>query len=480
MISGQLWVAMDRTSNTAWAHLILAGAGVLSLSYAGALTVLHERGIRFRSVSSCSAGTLIGALLCARGTPEGLIKDVQNFSLTRLKGRRASPLPWLFSVHPLFKWPFALYRSPGFSEAFRDRIGGDPTFKDLKIHFAVAAFDIVQRRFLVYASDSHPEMKVSEALAVAVSIPLAYPPHERDGRVVLDAGIASECPVWMAADQDPALPIVALRTLRNPRPGRRPSTIDAYLSETLGSATSGLDDYIISQMPRVKLVEIDCADIRGSQFDLNPHQRERLIDAGRRAAEDALQRFGHDLSKVCESRTNSLLGGANDAKAMEHGITLMTRFHQDLSKEVSNRVFISYCHEDKAWFDKVKKQFEAAFPISSTWDDTRIEPGEQWEKEIETALKASTVAILLLSPQFFMSKYITERELPAIIDASNKGKIKPIPLFISADETRWMASPVSKIQPVNADRPMDTLSEGERIALLKTVANQIKREIQIA
>jgi predicted acylesterase/phospholipase RssA len=125
---------MDRTSNTAWAHLILAGAGVLSLSYAGALTVLHERGIRFRSVSSCSAGTLIGALLCARGTPEGLIKDVQNFSLTRLKGRRASPLPWLFSVHPLFKWPFALYRSPGFSEAFRDRIGGDPTFKDLKIH----------------------------------------------------------------------------------------------------------------------------------------------------------------------------------------------------------------------------------------------------------------------------------------------------------------------------------------------------------
>jgi len=283
-----------------------------------------------------------------------------------------------------------------------------------------------------------------------------------------------------AADQDPALPIVALRTLRNPRPGRHPSTIDAYLSETLGSATSGLDDYIISQMPRVKLVEIDCGDIRVSQFELNPHERESLIDAGRRAAEDALQRFGHDLSKVCESRTNRLLGGANDAKAMEHGITLMTRFHQDLSKEVSNRVFISYCHEDKAWFERVKKQFEAAFPISSTWDDTRIEPGEQWEKEIETALKASTVAVLLLSPKFFMSKYITERELPAIIDASNKGKIKPIPLFISADETRWMASPLKKIQAVNADRPMDTLSEGERIALLRRVADQIKREIQVA
>ena len=85
-----------------------------------------------------------------------------------------------------------------------------------------------------------------------------------------------------------------------------------------------------------------------------------------------------------------------------------------------------------------------------------------------------------MSPNFFMSKYITEHELPAIIDASNKGKLKPIPLFISADEIRWMASPLKKIQAVNADRPMDTLSEGDRIALLRRVADQIKREIQVA
>jgi predicted acylesterase/phospholipase RssA len=61
-------MAINRTSDTTWSHLVLAGAGVLSLSYAGALAVLHERGIRFRSVSSCSAGTFIGALLCARWT----------------------------------------------------------------------------------------------------------------------------------------------------------------------------------------------------------------------------------------------------------------------------------------------------------------------------------------------------------------------------------------------------------------------------
>src|SRR6516164_867150 len=92
VISGHLRVVMDRTSNTAWAHLILAGAGILSLSYAGGLTVLHERGIRFRSVSSCSAGTLIRALLCARGTPESAYQRRSTFFIDPPKGSTCIPL----------------------------------------------------------------------------------------------------------------------------------------------------------------------------------------------------------------------------------------------------------------------------------------------------------------------------------------------------------------------------------------------------
>lgn len=481
---------MTESSGGTYCHIVLAGAGVLSLSYAGALTELYRHGIRFRSVSCCSAGTFIGALLCARGTPEGLEEDVRRVSLDHLEGRPASYVPDFFyalvpgflALHPVLRWPFAKFRQPGFSEVFQELVGGDPAFKNLKIRFATAGFDIVQRRFLVYASDSdsHPNMKVSEALAIAVSIPFAYPPHERGCRIVLDAGVASECPVWMAADQDPSLPIIALRPLRRPRLGKHPRTIDAFLSETMGSATSGLDDYIISQMPRVKLMEIDCGDTRSSQFDLTFDEKEALISAGRRAAAEALQRFGPNLTKVSEPRISALLGDPNDAKALEHGIHLMTRFHQDMSKEVSNRVFISYCHADKEWFERIKKLFAGAFPISSTWDDTRIEPGEQWEKEIETAIHASRVAVLLLSPYFFQSEYISHREVPAILEASEKNSLIPIPIFVSADDKSWPACPLSMFQAVNDKQPLDTVSKEECDAVLKRVADTIKRAIQVS
>ena len=67
---------MSSQTNQTLVHLVLGGGGVLSLSCAGTLNVLEEQGIQFRSVSCCSAGTVIGALLSARGTSKGLIEDV--------------------------------------------------------------------------------------------------------------------------------------------------------------------------------------------------------------------------------------------------------------------------------------------------------------------------------------------------------------------------------------------------------------------
>jgi hypothetical protein len=323
-------------------------------------------------------------------------------------------------------------------------------------------------------------MKVSEALAMAVSIPFAYPPHERKGRIVLDAGVASECPVWMAADQDPALPIVALRPRREMQAGERPSTIDAYFSRTLGSATRGLDDYIISQMPRVKLLEVDCRKIRSDQFSLSATQREQLIDAGRRAAEDGLSRLGPKLTKIDESRAEGPLGKPIDARALDHGTALMTRFHRDLSKQVSNRVFISYCHKDREWFERVKEVFGREFPLSSTWDDTHIEPSEWWQREIESALKASGVAVLLLSPNFFASEFISKVEVPAIVKASKNKRLDAYPIFVSAAEDGFQASPVNVLQAINHERPLDELTMDEmRDVLMPTIGN-IKKKIQIA
>lgn len=475
---------MKNTSDEINVHLVLGGGGVLCLSYAGALNTLYENGVRFSSVSCCSAGTFIGALLCTRGTPEGLIEDARRISGVKLLGRRALPvpdflyglIPGLLAFNPLLRWPFARYRQPGFSEAFEELVGISPTFEELKIQFATAGFDTMQRRFLVYASDSHPKMKVSEALAISVSWPFAYPPHERDGRIVLDAGIASECPVWMAADRYADHPIVALRPLRRAVPGTHPTRVEDFLAQAFGSAIRGLDDYVMLQMPRVKLIEIDCGDVRGDQFNLTRADKEALISAGRRAAEDRLEEFGNDLRKVSIPDADALLGKPDDVQALQHGAMLMTRFHQDLSKEVSNRVFICYSHHDKVWRERVKQAFGGTIPISAEWDDTSIAAGERWRDEIDNALNRSSVAVLLLSRHFFASEFIATREVPAIDAATRNRGLKVFPIVVSTDG--WNASDFL-FQACNKERPLDGLSEAERDELLEDIARRIREELKI-
>jgi SAM-dependent methyltransferase len=82
-------------------------------------------------------------------------------------------------------------------------------------------------------------------------------------------------------------------------------------------------------------------------------------------------------------------------------------------------VFICYSHEDRSWLDQLlphlvplKKDGE----IVVKWD-REIRPGQNWTRELEAALNMADAAILLTSKHFFSSEFITQEELPVLIDA---------------------------------------------------------------
>jgi hypothetical protein len=107
------------------------------------------------------------------------------------------------------------------------------------------------------------------------------------------------------------------------------------------------------------------------------------------------------------------------------------------------------------------------------WDDRRIEPGELWRAELKRALDSAKVAVLLVTPEFLASHFITENELPPLLESARGGGLRVLWIYIRAalyDETN-----IAQYQAVNdISRPLDQIRAPWRSLELTKIAKAIK------
>lgn len=137
-------------------------------------------------------------------------------------------------------------------------------------------------------------------------------------------------------------------------------------------------------------------------------------------------------------------------------------------------VFISYCHEDAKWLRSLQKMLR---PLTrdgtlTIWDDTRLQPGQQWRQEIDTALSKARVAVLLVSPGFLASDFIAHNELPPLLEAAAKEGVTI--LWVAVSACLFGETPLRAYQAVNNPaRPLDSYRGAQRNAELARIAQAI-------
>lgn len=94
------------------------------------------------------------------------------------------------------------------------------------------------------------------------------------------------------------------------------------------------------------------------------------------------------------------------------------RLASSMKKKI--KVFVSYAKHNKS----AKQQFMAMFSDYAGadvhfdfefWQDNQLAIGSDWDESIHTAMAQCDVGLLLLSPAFLQSQYITEKELPVLV-----------------------------------------------------------------
>ena len=144
----------------------------------------------------------------------------------------------------------------------------------------------------------------------------------------------------------------------------------------------------------------------------------------------------------------------------------------------SNRIFVCYSHKDKEWKDRLCQMLapflrDGDIELELWVDDRGIQPGENWHEEIQNALKAAGVAVVLVSASFLESEYVMKHELPEIISAAADGKLRLFWVYVS-----YAAYDATELEPFQAahdvSHPLYALGRTEQDAILLSVARNIK------
>ncbi|HEY7358012.1 MAG TPA: toll/interleukin-1 receptor domain-containing protein, partial [Ktedonobacterales bacterium] len=148
---------------------------------------------------------------------------------------------------------------------------------------------------------------------------------------------------------------------------------------------------------------------------------------------------------------------------------------------VRTKVFISYSHKDANFLVELQEQLGTLHRrgLLNAWADTQIEPGGLWREEIDAALASAKVAILLVSPTFLNSTFITEVELPHLLKAVKEEGVKILPIIV-----RHCVYDETELQPYQAfnslQRPLSDVKKNQREKVWASLAKAVKAALEEA
>jgi hypothetical protein len=145
------------------------------------------------------------------------------------------------------------------------------------------------------------------------------------------------------------------------------------------------------------------------------------------------------------------------------------RAEETPTASTGGQVFISYSRKDGRWLSLVQKHLA---PLErqcglSYWSDQEIDPGGKWKDEIRSALSRARVSLLLVTPNFLASDFISKHELPPLLSGTKV-------FWLACSASSWEVTEIKHYQAANdPSRPMDGLTTGQRNKVLVEVGKQL-------
>jgi hypothetical protein len=143
-----------------------------------------------------------------------------------------------------------------------------------------------------------------------------------------------------------------------------------------------------------------------------------------------------------------------------------------MRKDQQPCAFISYSHKNKKELEELHKylRYIEQKKRLCIWGDKSIQTGDDWLQAIEEALARATVAVLLITADYFASDFITGKELPVLLRATREGKLTLLSVIVGP--CLFHETPLAQFQALN-EKPLALMSKAKRDETWVQIAKMI-------
>ena len=206
-------------------YLILGPASMGIFSMLGSL-IQHEEELKnIKEISGSSAGAVLGACLALDMPLDVILDKIINVDIAQLAK---------YKLITFFR-NFGLVDMEPVRRAVVDILGRDVEFRDLKKKLFISAYNLNRGRTEYFSHDTHPDMRVADAVCMSMSIPFIACTTQYNGNIYLDGGTKEDIPVTPFLGKPPNEVLCFKLTLK-----------DRYLSEI-----NSFNEYISALLGRV-------------------------------------------------------------------------------------------------------------------------------------------------------------------------------------------------------------------------------------
>ena len=231
----------------------------------GTLKALESRLVDVKEISGSSAGSILALFLALGMSVDEIMDMALDLDVPKFVKIRIGS----------FFNKFGFVDLEPIREKLVEICGCDPTFEELDMKIYVSAYCLNSSTTDYFSRDTHPNMKVIDAVCMSMAIPLIFACGKYNGKSYIDGGTQEQYPMAPFLDKKPheitciklKMDRVYQEEINNPR-----QFVESLIRSTLTNR--------VEYSEYTKMIEINVADTNIFDFNMPYEDKVKLYNIG--------------------------------------------------------------------------------------------------------------------------------------------------------------------------------------------------------